>query len=1741
MNRTSIGDPIQSAARGRPSARAFAAAMAMLTGMVLFLVAATTTHAAQRPPGCTGSGLGILLFTDAGDVHIGDTLRYSVTVLNGTGTGPLVCDASEIQAFVVTPDGASHPVALRRTELHSGESDYYPDVVSYVVRAQDLQADGTVRATATDTGVIHQNDTNSQGGANQGVNTEIKQPCLRIEATCVGGVGENGLITFAGTVRNCGNIALVGITVTNTVDGRPIGVVVIPRLTPGQSAPFNGGWIPLNPCAPATAALTARATDDVLSPVVVTSSVNVTCSNVLNPGIKIAKFCPVTPVSPGQSFVFSGSVSNSGNVTLTNIVVLNSRPAGGTPVFTLATLAPGTSATFTGSYLAPTNCSVADTLDVRASSLCGSPVADSATATCPILTTPRIAVTAACPTTPVLPGGTLVYTGTVRNTGDVTLNNIVVVSDRPGANTRIFTVATLAPGASANFSATLTAPAAACAIPTTVGASATDACTAVPASDSATFTCHVVTAPALAVVLACPATISAGGGPITYTGTVRNSGNVALIDVVVRGDLALPNPVVLNLPTLAPGASAGFTATFNAPVDTCSFTGTVQVSGTDACSSAPVTASTSATCPLVTTPRLVVTQDCPTSPPGLGGVLSYTGTVRNAGDVTLTNVVVTSDRTGSATVFRVTMLAPGGVENFTGSYAVPGGSACTITSTLTASANNACNGARITSTAPATCLVQGAPNLAVTLACPVGPTPLGGVLAFTGTVRNTGNITLTNVVVRRDAPGTGAIVFTAAVLNAGAAANFGGSYTVPATDACSVVTSVSATASENCGGTPVVATATLDCPLATLPRIVITQTCPTGPSGPGESVTYTASVANPGNVTLTNIVVVSSHPAPNTVVFSLATLAPGASASFDHNVLSAPDACSVSSTLSASGQGRCNGLVVQGGVTTTCPLVVAPRIAVTKNCPVTPVTEGGSLVFTGTVMNTGNVTLTDVFVYNSRPAANTRLVGPISLAPGAVTNFTASYTAPLDACSVTDTLTATGRDKCLATSVTNTVTTSCPVLTVPRIAVTLVCPATPSMTGAPITYTGFVRNAGNVTLNDVTVVHGQADPGVVLRRASLAPGESAGFSATFLSPSDACAVSGTVVATGSDACTAVSVSANASATCPLLTAPKLVVTQDCPAIPPVLGGILTYNGSVRNTGNITLTNVTVTNDRSGAVPVFSVASLAPGAIAAFTASFPVPANAGCSLTSTLLGAGFEPCSGTRVTASTSATCPLATVPGIRVTQACPVTSLEPGSLLKYTGSVVNTGNVTLTNVVVVSSRPSAGTVVFTAPTLAPGATATFSGTYQVPLDCCITTSTVRASAAPICPGPAVTDSFTATCTVTGTAKIVVTKVCPSLPVKPGERMEFKGTVSNAGNITLIDVTVVNNLMGPTPLLGPVALAPGESLHYSGEYIMPADFCGPDTVTARGLNVCTYAEVTDAALVPCAIVTTPRLAVTKHCPTQPVLKGELFTFTGTVANTGDVTLRDVFVVNSKPAPGTEVIGPITLAPGESRDFSGSYRAAPCCCETVDTLTARGQSRCTTESVTATSTVVCPLVSSPRLAIQVTCPTSPVSVGGTFQYSGTISNGGDVVLTNVLVSATQPSGSGPVFGPIELGAGETKAFSGSFTVLAGLDPSNNTVTVRGQEICDGRFVSASADCFGPVDPTVRITAVRLQAGNVSVSWSSIPGSIYVLQSKPDRDAGWTDVEGEVVATGVSASKFQPVNHLTHLLYRVKLVQE
>jgi hypothetical protein len=107
--------------------------------------------------------------------------------------------------------------------------------------------------------------------------------------------------------------------------------------------------------------------------------------------------------------------------------------------------------------------------------------------------------------------------------------------------------------------------------------------------------------------------------------------------------------------------------------------------------------------------------------------------------------------------------------------------------------------------------------------------------------------------------------------------------------------------------------------------------------------------------------------------------------------------------------------------------VVHPCIAVTKQC-VSATNTGNQVVITysGTVTNCGDEILGNVQVFNNQPASNTLVLGPISLAPGAGTNFVRSYTNSVNVDGpFPDTLTAVGTGQGSGALVTDSASANC--------------------------------------------------------------------------------------------------------------------------------------------------------------------------------------------------------------------------------------------------------------------------------------------------------------------------------------------------------------------------------------------------------------------------------------------------------------------------------------------------------------------------------------------------------------------------------------------------------------------------------------------------------------------------------------------------------------------------------------------
>jgi hypothetical protein len=122
----------------------------------------------------------------------------------------------------------------------------------------------------------------------------------------------------------------------------------------------------------------------------------------------------------------------------------------------------------------------------------------------------------------------------------------------------------------------------------------------------------------------------------------------------------------------------------------------------------------------------------------------------------------------------------------------------------------------------------------------------------------------------------------------------------------------------------------------------------------------------------------------------------------------------------------CNSNTATCSQTVTVTCSNCPMILVSQQCPLYPVPAGGTLAFTGTVTNAGNVTLTDVRVFNDQPTPDTLVYGPAVLEPGAAVQFSASYRVPPCSCGpFVDTLTASGTS-IYGGVVTSYATTTCP-------------------------------------------------------------------------------------------------------------------------------------------------------------------------------------------------------------------------------------------------------------------------------------------------------------------------------------------------------------------------------------------------------------------------------------------------------------------------------------------------------------------------------------------------------------------------------------------------------------------------------------------------------------------------------------------------------------------------------------------
>ncbi|MCW5954480.1 MAG: DUF11 domain-containing protein, partial [Propionibacteriaceae bacterium] len=387
-------------------------------------------------------------------------------------------------------------------------------------------------------------------------------------------------INYSFTVKNTGKTPLFDVTVTDPLPNLQwVTNTPIPRLDPGaeNTNSYSAYYILTqadldNGRVPNTATVTGQWGDSNGTPQNVTANDNAVVTALSEPGLTLLKEVASTDeignprTEPGQQIRYKFTVSNTGNTTLRNVTVTDAL-AGVTPdpsgAFAIGELAPGALAIVYADYavtLADIDAGKVDN-SATASAVYGPNTGTSiGTPPSPTSTTlyrdPRLTLdkqfTGTIPPAPRA-GIPLTWTVTATNTGNVTLSNLGVTDLFPDASVSPLSVASLLPGANRTFtvSASLRQE--------DIESGVLDNTATINfrsprgVEDPIDARAHVVLPPqAPSIALTKKGDVAGLSSPpiageiITYTIVIRNTGNVALRNLVLT-DL-LPGVVIDSTP-----------------------------------------------------------------------------------------------------------------------------------------------------------------------------------------------------------------------------------------------------------------------------------------------------------------------------------------------------------------------------------------------------------------------------------------------------------------------------------------------------------------------------------------------------------------------------------------------------------------------------------------------------------------------------------------------------------------------------------------------------------------------------------------------------------------------------------------------------------------------------------------------------------------------------------------------------------------------------------------------------------------------------------------------------------------------------------------------------------------------------------------------------------------------------------------------------------------------------------------
>ena len=1495
-----------------------------------------------------------------------------------------------------------------------------------------------------------------------------------------------------------------------------------------------------------------------------------------NPSVGLTKghLALTTPNAAGQTVTFTFTVTNTGNVTLdgstlsiadtmTGLSAVTCPAAGQVwPAAPSQNLAPSKSVTCSATYVLTqadidagevvNPQAIATITPVNSTTPIDSPPADD---TVPLAGSDVLTLVKDSPSTPTKAGDTVNYTFTVTNDGDTTVNGLSVTDTAfSGTGTApVITcpVTSLAPGDQTVCTASYTVTQAdvdSGLLTNTAKASGT---TVNGTVDSPPSTKEIPITPDPVLELtktAAPATVDTAGQTITYTITVKNTGNVtvsnlAIDDTTFSGAGSLGAITCAAVPlggTLPVGGQTVCTVTYTvlqADIDAGQpIANTATASGDDPNGDPVDSNPDSATVDVTSTPALTLVKSA--SPAGglsLGETVSYSFKVTNSGNQTITNLVIkdsgaytgttvpgfSGHGTMSAITCPVTTLLPGATTTCTATYVIVQADvdAGVVDNTAVATGKDP-NGDPVDSNPSHQGLSESqSPHVGLAKSHDAAPAPqkAGDTITFRFTVTNDGNMTLDGSTLTIadtmtdlsavTCPGTGNTWpnAPATTLAPDDSVTCSATYTLKQADidaGQAVNPQAIATITPVGSATPIDSDPATDTvPLAGSHGLTLAKTSTSTPVKAGDTIAYDFLVTNTGTVTATSVTIVEkgftgtgTHPAP---VCPVTTLAPG-----EHTTCTATytvtqpdvDAGKVDNTAAATGSAADGtGTITSEDSSVDVPIPPDPSVTLTKSVSPTSVTGAGKAVtYTFVATNTGNVTLADFQIadtgaylaagtapgFSGTGTLGTLACTPVaiggSLAPNAVTTCTATYTTTqpdANAGQVLNRAVASGTAPGTANRTNSAPATA--VLTIPSDASLGlvktasrdgVLPSDPLEVGQTVKYSFVVTNTGNVTVSSLaigeTTFTGAGTPSAitcpVTTLAPLATTTCTGTYVVLLADLDSGGdLMNTAVATGKDPKDDPVESNPSSTELPSDPKPDITVVKTHTALPGTAhaGDPVSYAFTATNTGNVTLTDVTVTDDRGIAVTCAvwpgATGVLLPGETVNCTATYTLSLadlNAGV-VDNTATASGQPPAavSPDPVTDTSDDTLDLPAAPSLTITKQAGTTTLTAPGDIVYTMTVVNTGNVTLDPLTVTDPGPVGGTgtmgaVTCLATSLAPTASTTCTATYtavQADIDALAQLKNTATATGKSPDGQTATDDDSATVPVDRTIDLTLDKTATPTQVTAPGNVAYTFAVTNSGNVTVSSLTIAD--AGPAGGTGTMTgitckatvLAPGASTTCSATYAvtqkdLDKGLALVNTATASGVDpkdpTLTITSDPDSATV--TPLQTPGLGLVKSVtPSTPYVLGDTLTYSFAVTNSGNVTITDLVVHDGGAYVNTTVPGfsgadalsaitcpATTLLPGAHTTCTAHYtvQQADIDAGVLDnTATVTGTDPLGATTTSQPSTAEVPAKQGPSLGITKTHedPTE-MKAGGKVTFDFVVKNDGDVTMYEVGVTDTMP---------------------------------------------------------------------------------------------------------------------------------------